>query len=265
MRPRDALRSLLPCRCWLPAPMACCFKRVADRADPRSTTATIVLASTSSYPLSFRHPTTHQTTLPRLAFRASQLPKILSPSNLLAADDPASRPPPITLPQASLAPPFAAAGQQLLHPLLSPSTLSPPIPAAASSSSRSEGRFQWGPVAPGAEASGSGGGFRSAVPSDCGASSTAVDNDDDEAGDDEADDAFSSDGGDHLDYDEQRQPAIPLTPFRNKVGGHSLMWKFKNRAICKVRPLRGLPESAPLSRVLPLGPCVYLLADLCVR
>ena len=165
--------------------------------------------------------------------------KILSPSNLLAADDPASRPPPITLPQASLAPPFAAvAGQQAFsHPLLSPSALSPPIPSI-SSSSRSEGRFHWGPIVPGAEASGSCGGFRSAVPSDCGASSTAVD--DDEEGDvddegDEADDAFSSDGGDHLDYDEQRQPAIPLTPFRNKVGGHSLMWKFKNRAICKVR------------------------------
>lgn len=176
---------------------------------------------------------------------SSALPKILSPSNLLAADDPASRPPPITLPQASLAPPFAAAGQQLLHPLLSPTTLSPPIPAAHSSSSRSEGRFQWGPVVPGAGASGSGGGFRSAVPSDCGASSTAVDDDDeDDAGDDEADDAFSSDGGDHLDYDEQRQPAIPLTPFRNKVGGHSLMWKFKNRAICKVRSDK-LPKAGP--------------------
>jgi hypothetical protein len=29
-------------------------------------------------------------------------------------------------------------------------------------------------------------------------------------------------------------PHIPLTPFRNQVGGHSAIYKFTKRAVCKV-------------------------------
>lgn len=34
---------------------------------------------------------------------------------------------------------------------------------------------------------------------------------------------------------EERLPHIPLRPFRNKVGGHSAIYKFTKQAVCKVR------------------------------
>ena len=34
---------------------------------------------------------------------------------------------------------------------------------------------------------------------------------------------------------EERLPHIPLQPFRNKVGGHSAIYKFTKQAVCKVR------------------------------
>lgn len=146
---------------------------------------------------------------------------ILSPSNLLAADDPASRPPPITLPEGALPLPSPSASSSsrpsFLHP--PPALLSPGLASTSSSGFQLE-----------LDSSAS-----RTVCSDCGASAaSAVVEEDSNV--DVDDDALSSDGGDHFDYDDNQQPVIPLTPFRNKVGGHSLMWKFKNRAICKVRP-----------------------------
>lgn len=54
--------------------------------------------------------------------------------------------------------------------------------------------------------------------------------------------AFSPDGDDSLPEDdldrqlrEGRLPHIPLRPFRNQVGGHSAIYKFTKRAVCKVR------------------------------
>src|ERR1700722_4921812 len=36
--------------------------------------------------------------------------------------------------------------------------------------------------------------------------------------------------------DEDQLPHVPLRPFRNQVGGHSAIYKFTKRAVCKVRP-----------------------------
>ncbi|KLO11254.1 SAICAR synthase-like protein [Schizopora paradoxa] len=43
------------------------------------------------------------------------------------------------------------------------------------------------------------------------------------------------DGSDFNEYEdeEQRLPHIPLRPFRNQVGGHSAIYKFTKRAVCK--------------------------------
>lgn len=37
-----------------------------------------------------------------------------------------------------------------------------------------------------------------------------------------------------MDLPEERLPHIPLRPFRNKVGGHSAIYKFTKQAVCKV-------------------------------
>lgn len=37
------------------------------------------------------------------------------------------------------------------------------------------------------------------------------------------------------DYSQETLPHIPLRPFRNQVGGHSAIYKFTKRAVCKVR------------------------------
>jgi hypothetical protein len=39
-----------------------------------------------------------------------------------------------------------------------------------------------------------------------------------------------------LDISQGGLPHIPLRPFRNQVGGHSAIYKFTKRAVCKVRP-----------------------------
>lgn len=41
------------------------------------------------------------------------------------------------------------------------------------------------------------------------------------------------DGLDSLDIDGML-PSVPLRPFRNQVGGHSAIYKFTKRAVCKV-------------------------------
>lgn len=38
-----------------------------------------------------------------------------------------------------------------------------------------------------------------------------------------------------LDMSQGGLPHIPLRPFRNQVGGHSAIYKFTKRAVCKVR------------------------------
>ena len=40
-----------------------------------------------------------------------------------------------------------------------------------------------------------------------------------------------------LDLSQENLPHIPLRPFRNQVGGHSAIYKFTKRAVCKVRLL----------------------------
>lgn len=54
-------------------------------------------------------------------------------------------------------------------------------------------------------------------------------------------DIYNSDSEDHL-------PHIPLRPFRNQVGGHSAIYKFTKRAVCKVCTRQ------PPQNVLPLLP-----------
>ena len=43
-----------------------------------------------------------------------------------------------------------------------------------------------------------------------------------------------------LDLSQGELPHIPLRPFRNQVGGHSAIYKFTKRAVCKVRILSPL-------------------------
>ena len=38
-----------------------------------------------------------------------------------------------------------------------------------------------------------------------------------------------------LNLSQESLPHIPLRPFRNQVGGHSAIYKFTKRAVCKVR------------------------------
>jgi hypothetical protein len=45
-------------------------------------------------------------------------------------------------------------------------------------------------------------------------------------------------------------PHIPLRPFRNQVGGHTSIYKFTKRAVCKVR----LPPDFPCDRILMFHP-----------
>lgn len=51
--------------------------------------------------------------------------------------------------------------------------------------------------------------------------------------DDAEDDALGLD----LDLSQDKLPHIPLRPFRNQVGGHSAIYKFTKRAVCKVSTL----------------------------
>lgn len=53
----------------------------------------------------------------------------------------------------------------------------------------------------------------------------------------EADDDFDLD----LDMSQGGLPHIPLRPFRNQVGGHSAIYKFTKRAVCKVRLFCAIP------------------------
>lgn len=39
---------------------------------------------------------------------------------------------------------------------------------------------------------------------------------------------------DQIDPSEDALPHIPLRPFRNQVGGHTSIYKFTKRAVCKV-------------------------------
>lgn len=52
---------------------------------------------------------------------------------------------------------------------------------------------------------------------------------------DEAQDELSMDWS--LNLSQESLPHIPLRPFRNQVGGHSAIYKFTKRAVCKVRSL----------------------------
>ena len=44
---------------------------------------------------------------------------------------------------------------------------------------------------------------------------------------------------------EERLPHIPLQPFRNKVGGHSAIYKFTKQAVCKVRIVVSIANFLP--------------------
>lgn len=37
-----------------------------------------------------------------------------------------------------------------------------------------------------------------------------------------------------MDENDDRLPTVPLLPFQNQVGGHSAIYKFTKRAVCKV-------------------------------
>ncbi|KDQ20593.1 hypothetical protein BOTBODRAFT_169329 [Botryobasidium botryosum FD-172 SS1] len=51
---------------------------------------------------------------------------------------------------------------------------------------------------------------------------------------DDADDEFGWDMGlDDLEIEQGRLPPVPLRPFKNQVGGHSAIYKFTKRAVCK--------------------------------
>jgi hypothetical protein len=52
------------------------------------------------------------------------------------------------------------------------------------------------------------------------------------------------DSGEEDSEDESHLPTIPLMPFRNQVGGHSAIYKFTKRAVCKVS-LFGSPNEFP--------------------
>ena len=51
----------------------------------------------------------------------------------------------------------------------------------------------------------------------------------------------------HSDLSQESLPHIPLRPFRNQVGGHSAIYKFTKRAVCKVRSLTHLSNHHNLS------------------
>jgi hypothetical protein len=57
----------------------------------------------------------------------------------------------------------------------------------------------------------------------------------DEPDADAPDDADADDQDLDLDISQGELPHIPLRPFRNQVGGHSAIYKFTKRAVCKVR------------------------------
>jgi inositol-hexakisphosphate 5-kinase len=57
----------------------------------------------------------------------------------------------------------------------------------------------------------------------------------DEPDADAPDDADADDQDVDLDISQGELPHIPLRPFRNQVGGHSAIYKFTKRAVCKVR------------------------------
>jgi hypothetical protein len=60
----------------------------------------------------------------------------------------------------------------------------------------------------------------------------------DEDGEVNAEDAFGSGSiGGLTNISQESLPHIPLRPFRNQVGGHSAIYKFTKRAVCKVRLL----------------------------
>ena len=60
--------------------------------------------------------------------------------------------------------------------------------------------------------------------------------DDVQPGEEAADhEPFSRSLGDLSNLSQESLPHIPLQPFRNQVGGHSAIYKFTKRAVCKVR------------------------------
>lgn len=50
-----------------------------------------------------------------------------------------------------------------------------------------------------------------------------------------------------VDVPPESLPHIPLQPFRNQVGGHSAIYKFTKRAVCKVRRVRLSPRGLSFS------------------
>lgn len=43
-------------------------------------------------------------------------------------------------------------------------------------------------------------------------------------------------------FSQESLPHIPLRPFRNQVGGHSAIYKFTRRAVCKVCSFASSPS-----------------------
>ena len=63
----------------------------------------------------------------------------------------------------------------------------------------------------------------------------------------------------HPNLSQESLPHIPLRPFRNQVGGHSAIYKFTKRAVCKVGWVIHLPDYYSVSD------CSILLFCLCVH
>lgn len=50
----------------------------------------------------------------------------------------------------------------------------------------------------------------------------------------------------HRNLSQESLPHIPLRPFRNQVGGHSAIYKFTKRAVCKVRWVIHVPDNCDI-------------------
>ena len=59
--------------------------------------------------------------------------------------------------------------------------------------------------------------------------------DDDLQGEEDGSDNGAFALGKFANLSQESLPHIPLRPFRNQVGGHSAIYKFTKRAVCKVR------------------------------
>lgn len=53
------------------------------------------------------------------------------------------------------------------------------------------------------------------------------------------DDQADADADDEQDLVDLELPHVPLKPFRNQVGGHSAIYKFTKRAVCKASNFYG--------------------------